>query len=105
MESGRFVILVGRHAILTKSNEARRIDWLRDIVTPDRVEFVQLIVQCVAAIFSSKKGRATAKSQIVKTRMISVAQDDEANGAAFPTGIEVKPENAAPSAPRCQLRI
>jgi hypothetical protein len=36
MESGRFVILVGRHAILTKSNEARRIGWLRDRGLRDR---------------------------------------------------------------------
>src|SRR5262249_54299221 len=85
MQAGWFIVFICRHAVLTKGHKPGRIRWIRNIIGPDGIQFVQLIMERVSAIFGREKSRGATKCHIVEARMVGITQNNQTNAAAFPT--------------------
>ena len=75
-------------------------------VTPNRIEFVQLIVQQVATIFCHKDGVLIVRERnIIERSMVGVTQDNERDVSSVAACVEIDTEDSAPGTARCQHRV
>jgi hypothetical protein len=110
VQAGRFVIFVSRQRILAEGDESGHDAFLRmllvQFVSPNRIELIQLIVQCVAAIFCYQdRVFIIRERQIIERSMVSVAQDHERNVSSLAAPVEIDTKDSGPGPTRCQDRV
>jgi Alpha-amylase C-terminal len=93
VQAGRFVIFVSRQRILAEGDESGHDAFLRmllvQFVSPNRIELIQLIVQCVAAIFCYQdRVFIIRERQIIERSMIGITQDHERNVSSVAAPVE-----------------
>ena len=79
---------------------------LIQLVSPNRIQLVQLIVQRVATIFCHQDGVFIIhECNIIERSMVGVTQDNERDMSTFAACVEIDAEDSAPCAARCQHRV
>src|SRR6188474_1620852 len=107
VQPGRLVIFVRRHTIQTKRNKSSRQTSLRvlpvQLVSPDRIELVQLIVQPIATIFCHQNRISVIyERNIIEGSMVGVAKHNERYGSSVSVSVEIDAEHSPPRAARRQ---
>src|SRR5262245_16505889 len=113
---GRLVVFCAtrsRAQVAAECNEAYRVPIFH-IKRPNRVEFLQLVVQRIPAILGGQQLALVGERKVVERVRYLVAENEERDRAAFvlPAVIimivivvtKINAENRAPGATRCQLR-